>query len=164
MATGARDRLIKLYDMTALDLSSPTPVSQPSMCTLYPPHYDAVSSFGLHGNLLFSACGVTIKQWDLTERSLKQVLSHSSTSLTPSHPHTLTSSQAVDGAHPQGNSINALSVLSSPLSPLLVSGCKGGLLKLWHPDTCSNIGQWPDCTCTQWLIVTRAVQLVYRSQ
>ena len=46
---------------------------QPSVCTLYPPHYDAVSSFGVHGDLLFSSCGVTIKQWDMRERSLKQV-------------------------------------------------------------------------------------------
>ncbi len=73
MATGARDRLIKLFDLSSLDLSTPSPVSLPSMCTLYPPHYDAVSAFGVHGNLLFSACGVTIKQWDLSERSLKQV-------------------------------------------------------------------------------------------
>ena len=55
------------------------------MCTLYPPHYDAVSSFGIYGDLLFSSCGVTIKQWDLKERSLKQV--HT---LTPSHTHTHT--------------------------------------------------------------------------
>ncbi|XP_064385434.1 kinesin-like protein KIF21A [Halichondria panicea] len=120
MATGARDRLIKLFDLSSLDLSTPSPVSQPSMCTLYPPHYDAVSAFGVHGNLLFSACGVTIKQWDLSERSLKH---------------------AVDGAHPQGNLINSLGVLPSPLSPLLVSGCKGGLLKLWQPDSCSSIGE-----------------------
>lgn len=43
------------------------------MCTLYPPHYDAVSSFGVYSNMLFSSCGVTIKQWDLSERCLKQV-------------------------------------------------------------------------------------------
>jgi len=33
--------------------------------TLYPAHYDAVSSFATHEGLLFSACGVTIKQWDI---------------------------------------------------------------------------------------------------
>lgn len=74
MVSGARDRLIKLFDLSSLDLSlSQAPISQPSMCTLYPPHYDAVSAFGIHGSTLYSACGVTIKQWDLTERCLKQV-------------------------------------------------------------------------------------------
>ncbi len=71
VVTGSRDRLIKLYDITSLDISSN--VSQPSSVTLYPPHYDAVSAFGVYGSLLYSACGVSIKQWDLSERSLKQV-------------------------------------------------------------------------------------------
>ena len=47
---------------------------QPSVCTLYPPHYDAVTSFGLYKDLLFSSCGVTIKQWDIKERCLKHVM------------------------------------------------------------------------------------------
>ena len=49
--------------------------------------------------------------------------------------------QAVDGAHSQGNNINSLAILSSPIMPMLVSGCKGGLLKLWNPDNCTNIGE-----------------------
>ena len=44
------------------------------MCTLYPPHYDAVTSFGLYKDLLFSSCGVTIKQWDIKEHCLKHVM------------------------------------------------------------------------------------------
>ena len=53
----------------------------------------------------------------------------------------LSSVQAVDGAHSQGNNINSLAILSSPIMPMLVSGCKGGLLKLWNPDSCANIGE-----------------------
>ena len=53
----------------------------------------------------------------------------------------LSSVQAVDGAHSQGNNINSLAILSSPIMPMLVSGCKGGLLKLWNPDNCANIGE-----------------------
>lgn len=48
--------------------------------------------------------------------------------------------QAVDGAHSQGNNINSLATFCSPMMPLLVSGCKGGFVKLWNPETCSNIG------------------------
>ena len=80
------------------------------MCTLYPPHYDAVASFGIYKDLLFS-------------------------SFLP------LSVQAVDGAHPQGNNINSLATLSTPIMPMLVSGCKGGLLKLWNPENCANIGE-----------------------
>lgn len=118
MATGSRDRLIKLYDLEAAEVKGC--VNQPSICTLYPPHYDAVSSLASHKDLLFSSCGVTIKQWDIKERSLKH---------------------AVDGAHSPGNTINSLATFNSPMMPLLVSGCKGGFVKLWNPVTCSNIGE-----------------------
>ena len=53
----------------------------------------------------------------------------------------LSSAKAVDGAHSQGNNINSLAILSSPILPMLVSGCKGGLLKLWNPESSSNIGE-----------------------
>ena len=45
----------------------------------------------------------------------------------------------MDEAHPQGSTIMSLGALSSPVMPLLVSGCKGGLLKLWSPETFNNI-------------------------
>lgn len=57
-----------------LDFSALKFVSfQASICTLYPPHYDAVSSLAAHNDTLFSSCGVTIKQWDIKERCLKHV-------------------------------------------------------------------------------------------
>ena len=58
-------------------LPSPLPLSQYPTMTLYPPHYDAVSSFAIHNNHLFSACGCSFKQWDTNVKQLKQV------SLTP---------------------------------------------------------------------------------
>ena len=169
---------LQLYDLSSLSVDTTTPVSQvrcsmdwyayikwehplivctyllllflqPSVCTLYPPHYDAVTSFGIYKDLLFSSCGVTIKQWDIKERSLKHVsmyiLNLSSwyqfQSISPLLSLSLSLSQAVDGAHPQGNNINSLATLNSPIMPMLVSGCKGGLLKLWNPENCSNIGE-----------------------
>lgn len=48
--------------------------------------------------------------------------------------------QAVDGAHSLGNTINSLAMFNSPMMSFLVSGCKGGFVKLWNPDTCSNSG------------------------
>ena len=59
----------------ALTPSHPHTLTQYPSVTLYPPHYDAVSSFAIHNNLLFSACGRSFKQWDTDERQLKQVRS-----------------------------------------------------------------------------------------
>ncbi len=49
--------------------------------------------------------------------------------------------QALDGAHSPGNTINSLAIFNSPITPLLVSGCKGGVLKLWNPETCAHNGK-----------------------
>ena len=48
--------------------------------------------------------------------------------------------QALDGAHSPGSTINSLAIFNSPLTPLLVSGCKGGVMKLWNPETCAHLG------------------------
>ena len=112
---------------------------QPSICTLYPPHYDAVSSLASYKDLLFSSCGVTIKQWDSKEKCLKQVSTHILPLTLALMPRSF---QAVDGAHSQGNPINSLATFNSPMTPLLVSGCKGGFVKLWNPETCSNVGKY----------------------
>jgi kinesin family protein 4/21/27 len=76
------------------------------MQTLTPPHYDAVSSMALSGDVLFSACGVTIKLWSMTNYN---------------------NIQSIDGA--QSNTITSLVLLPGAYS--LVSGCKGGEMKVW---------------------------------
>eukprot|EP00731_Ephydatia_muelleri_P014591 Em0008g311a len=124
LITGSRDRLIKLYDLDAVQFDVvPTAgvvvATYPPQHTLQPPHYDAVTSFAVHSKYLYSACGVTIKQWDMRLHSLKQ---------------------AVDGAHPQGSVIHSLGIFPAS-TPLLVSGCKGGLVKLWNTESCTNIGE-----------------------
>ena len=65
--------LLTNYHPHTLTPSHPHTLTQYPSVTLYPPHYDAVSSFAIHNNLLFSACGRSFKQWDTDERQLKQV-------------------------------------------------------------------------------------------
>ena len=124
LITGSRDRLIKLYNLDAVQFESGPPAgvamaAYPPQHTLQPPHYDAVTSFAVHSMYLYSACGVTIKQWDVRLQCLKQ---------------------AVDGAHPQGSVIHSLGIFPAS-TPLLVSGCKGGLVKLWNTESCTYIGE-----------------------
>ena len=38
-----------------------------------PPHYDAVSALAVCGRSLYSACGVTIKLWDVKRHTLELV-------------------------------------------------------------------------------------------
>lgn len=118
LATGSRDRLIKLYDVSQI-LDIETGFTQLPQSTLAPAHYDTVSSLVVHKNIMYSACGVSIKQWDINKHSLIQ---------------------AIDGAHLQSksNMITSLAVLPQMA---LVSACKNGILKLWLAEQCQNIGE-----------------------
>ena len=46
---------------------------QPPISTLFPLHYDAVSALAVYSNALFSACGVSIKQWDVANQTINKV-------------------------------------------------------------------------------------------
>lgn len=68
----------QLYDLDAIRSEDSPPAAAAvatytPLHTLQPPHYDAVTSFAVHSRFLYSACGVTIKQWDMKLQSLKQV-------------------------------------------------------------------------------------------
>jgi kinesin family protein 4/21/27 len=117
LATGSRDRLIKLYDIGQVSKLE-SGFSLLPQSTLSPAHYDTVTSLAVIQDVIYSSCGVSIKKWDVSQHSLVQ---------------------AVDGAHAQsrGNTITSLGVL---LPSLLVSGCKSGSLKMWLTDNCQNIG------------------------
>jgi kinesin family protein 4/21/27 len=107
MVTGSRDRHIKIYNLwTVMDCLGEQESACYPMQTLSPPHYDAVSSMALSGDVLFSACGVTIKLWSMTNYN---------------------NIQSIDGA--QSNTITSLVLLPGAYS--LVSGCKGGEMKVW---------------------------------
>ena len=88
---------------------------------------------------MYSACGVSIKKWDVNKRSLVQV--RTKRDFIKMNVYCIMYIQAVDGAHPQsrGNAITSLDVL---YPSLLVSACKSGTLKMWLTDNCHSIGKW----------------------
>ncbi|XP_028393675.1 kinesin-like protein KIF21A isoform X2 [Dendronephthya gigantea] len=134
MLTGSRDHYIKLFELTG-SLSgiqktfSPRPKSpfkkltrksdllKTPIQTFEPPHYDGVQSLALNGNNLFSGSrDNTIKKWNFSTQQVQQNLI---------------------SAHKDW--VCSLDFLRS--HNVLVSGCRGGVLKLWEPETCQEIGE-----------------------
>uniref|UniRef100_A0A8C5D1S1 Kinesin family member 21A n=1 Tax=Gadus morhua TaxID=8049 RepID=A0A8C5D1S1_GADMO len=82
-----------------------------------PPHYDGIESLVVQGDLLFSGSRDNgIKKWDLDRKDLLQ---------------------QVPNAHRDW--VCALGLV--PGTAALLSGCRGGVLKLWHTDTLGPLGE-----------------------
>ncbi|XP_041652428.1 kinesin-like protein KIF21A isoform X2 [Cheilinus undulatus] len=110
--TGSKDHYIKLFDVTEGSLGSITPTHN-----FEPPHYDGIESLVVQGDIFFSGSRDNgIKKWDLDRKDLLQ---------------------QVPNAHRDW--VCALGVV--PGSPALLSGCRGGVLKLWHTDTLGTLGE-----------------------
>ncbi|XP_060770923.1 kinesin-like protein KIF21A isoform X3 [Neoarius graeffei] len=110
--TGSKDHYIKMFDVTEGALGSISPTHN-----FEPPHYDGIESVVVQGDCLFSGSRDNgIKKWDLARKDLLQ---------------------QVPNAHRDW--VCALGVV--PGSPALLSGCRGGVLKLWHTDTLNALGE-----------------------
>ncbi|XP_056908522.1 kinesin-like protein KIF21A isoform X2 [Takifugu flavidus] len=110
--TGSKDHYIKLFDVTEGSLGSIGPTHN-----FEPPHYDGIESLVVQGDMFFSGSRDNgIKKWDLDRKDLLQ---------------------QVPSAHRDW--VCALGVV--PGSPVLLSGCRAGVLKLWHTDTLGPLGE-----------------------
>ncbi|XP_011606014.1 kinesin-like protein KIF21A isoform X2 [Takifugu rubripes] len=110
--TGSKDHYIKLFDVTEGSLGSIGPTHN-----FEPPHYDGIESLVVQGDMFFSGSRDNgIKKWDLDRKDLLQ---------------------QVPNAHRDW--VCALGVV--PGSPVLLSGCRAGVLKLWHTDTLGPLGE-----------------------
>ncbi|KAL0968629.1 hypothetical protein UPYG_G00269360 [Umbra pygmaea] len=110
--SGSKDHYIKMFDVTEGALGAIVPTHN-----FEPPHYDGIESLVIQGDVLFSGSRDNgIKKWDLTRKDLLQ---------------------QVPNAHRDW--VCALGVV--PGSPALLSGCRGGVLKLWHTDTLGPLGE-----------------------
>uniref|UniRef100_A0A3Q3JFE6 Kinesin motor domain-containing protein n=1 Tax=Monopterus albus TaxID=43700 RepID=A0A3Q3JFE6_MONAL len=110
--TGSKDHYIKLFDVSEGSLGSISPTHN-----FEPPHYDGIESLVVQGDIFFSGSRDNgIKKWDLDRKDLLQ---------------------QVPNAHRDW--VCALGVV--PGSPALLSGCRGGVLKLWHTDTLGTLGE-----------------------
>ncbi|CAN9498995.1 unnamed protein product [Ophioblennius macclurei] len=110
--TGSKDHYIKLFDVTEGSVGSISPSHN-----FEPPHYDGIESLVIQGDFFFSGSRDNgIKKWDLDHKDLLQ---------------------QVPNAHRDW--VCALGVV--PGSPALLSGCRGGVLKLWHTDSLGTLGE-----------------------
>ncbi|XP_051485924.1 kinesin-like protein KIF21A isoform X6 [Apus apus] len=110
--TGSKDHYIKMFDVTEGALGSVSPTHN-----FEPPHYDGIEALAIMGDNLFSGSRDNgIKKWDLAQKDLLQ---------------------QVPNAHKDW--VCALGLV--PGAPVLLSGCRGGTLKLWNVDTFVPIGE-----------------------
>ncbi|CAN8004695.1 unnamed protein product [Ixodes hexagonus] len=115
VVTGSKDHYIKVFEIP----ESGNGVLTPKM-NLEPPHYDGIQSLALCNDYLFSGSrDYCIKKWDLSTQS-----------------HVMSLNQA------HKDWICALNFMPNPGGPtVLLSSCRGGMLKLWNAENCSLIGE-----------------------
>uniref|UniRef100_A0A3Q3AIB3 Kinesin family member 21A n=1 Tax=Kryptolebias marmoratus TaxID=37003 RepID=A0A3Q3AIB3_KRYMA len=83
--------------------------------TFEPSHQDSVESLALRGEVFYSSSrDFDIRKWDVASKRLLQV-------------------------NAQTDWVSALGVV--PGSPVLLTGCRGGLLRLWHADSLASLGE-----------------------
>uniref|UniRef100_A0A8C0C046 Kinesin family member 21A n=1 Tax=Buteo japonicus TaxID=224669 RepID=A0A8C0C046_9AVES len=112
IVTGSKDHYIKMFDVTEGALGSVSPTHN-----FEPPHYDGIEALAIMGDNLFSGSRDNgIKKWDLAQKDLLQ---------------------QVPNAHKDW--VCALGLV--PGAPVLLSGCRGGTLKLWNVDTFAPTGE-----------------------
>ncbi|XP_063998544.1 kinesin-like protein KIF21A isoform X6 [Pogoniulus pusillus] len=112
IVTGSKDHYIKMFDVTEGALGSVSPTHN-----FEPPHYDGIEALAIMADNLFSGSRDNgIKKWDLAQKDLLQ---------------------QVPNAHKDW--VCALGLV--PGTPVLLSGCRGGTLKLWNVDTFAPIGE-----------------------
>ncbi|XP_029350826.1 kinesin-like protein KIF21A isoform X1 [Echeneis naucrates] len=110
--TGSKDHHVKMFEVTEGVQGSIT-----SSHTFEPVHQDGVESLAMHGDVFYSGSrDYYIKKWDVASKQLLQ-----------------------QSASAQTDWVSALGVV--PGSPVLLSGCRGGLLRLWHADSLAPLGE-----------------------
>ncbi|KAM4712041.1 kinesin-like protein KIF21A isoform 4-T4 [Anableps anableps] len=109
--TGSKDHHIKMFEVT-----EGAQGSIGSSYTLDPSHQDSVESVAVHGDVLYSSSrDYYVKKWDMASKKLLQAVSA------------------------QTDWVSALGVV--PGSPVLLGGCRGGLLRLWHANSLVPLGE-----------------------
>ncbi|KAK3859205.1 hypothetical protein Pcinc_034655 [Petrolisthes cinctipes] len=112
VATGSKDHYIKVFDIN----STATGLVNPRL-NLDPPHYDGIQSLALYGDLLFSGSrDMCIKKWDLARGE-----------------HV----QSLNNAHRDW----VCALCFTPGGQIVLSGCRGGMIKMWSTETCQPIGE-----------------------
>ncbi|KAG7477784.1 hypothetical protein MATL_G00073150 [Megalops atlanticus] len=110
--TGSKDHYVKVFDVAEGMLGNIGPAHN-----FEPPHYDGIECLAIQGDVLFSGSRDNgIKKWDLEQQELIQ---------------------QIPNAHKDW--VCALAYV--PGRPMLLSGCRGGMLKVWNVDNFTPIGE-----------------------
>ncbi|XP_068576192.1 kinesin-like protein KIF21B isoform X6 [Cebidichthys violaceus] len=110
--TGSKDHYIKVFDVAEGMLGNIGPAHN-----FEPPHYDGIECLAVQGDVLFSGSRDNgIKKWDLEPQEL---------------------TQQIPNAHKDW--VCALAYV--PGRPMLLSACRGGMLKVWNVDNFTPIGE-----------------------
>ncbi|KAM4569730.1 kinesin-like protein KIF21A [Odontesthes bonariensis] len=109
--TGSKDHHVKMFEV-----AEGAQGSIASSHVFDPAHQDSVESLAVHGDAFYSSSrDHYIKKWDLASKKLLQAASS------------------------RADWVSVLGVV--PGSPVLLSGCRGGLLRLWHADSLAPLGE-----------------------
>ncbi|XP_067346551.1 kinesin-like protein KIF21A isoform X3 [Channa argus] len=110
--TGSKDHHVKMFEVMEGAQGSIS-----SSHTFEPAHQDGVESLAMYGDVFYSGSrDYFIKKWDLANKQLLQ-----------------------QSASAQADWVSAVGVV--PGSQVLLSGCRGGLLRLWHTDSLAPLGE-----------------------
>nr|XP_015198128.1 PREDICTED: kinesin-like protein KIF21B isoform X4 [Lepisosteus oculatus] len=110
--TGSKDHYVKVFDVAEGTVGNVGPAHN-----FEPPHYDGIECLAINGDILFSGSRDNgIKKWDLEQQELIQ---------------------QIPNAHKDW--VCALAYV--PGKPMLLSGCRGGMLKVWNVDNFTPIGE-----------------------
>lgn len=109
--TGSKDHNIKMFEVAEGAQGSVT-----SGHTFEPPHQESVEALAVNRDVFYSSSrDHTINKWDINRKRLLQSA--------PGH----------------SDWIGALGLV--PGAPVLLSACRGGLLRLWHADSLAPLGE-----------------------
>ncbi|XP_035857895.1 kinesin-like protein KIF21B isoform X6 [Sander lucioperca] len=110
--TGSKDHYVKVFDVTEGTMGNVGPAHN-----FEPPHYDGIECLAVQGDVLFSGSRDNgIKKWDLEQQEL---------------------TQQIPNAHKDW--VCALAYV--PGRPMLLSACRGGMLKVWNVENFTPIGE-----------------------
>uniref|UniRef100_H3BE86 Kinesin-like protein KIF21B n=1 Tax=Latimeria chalumnae TaxID=7897 RepID=H3BE86_LATCH len=110
--TGSKDHYVKRFEVAEGTIGNIGPAHN-----FEPPHYDGIECLAIQGDVLFSGSRDNgIKKWDLDQQELIQ---------------------QIPNAHKDW--VCALAYV--PGRPMLLSACRGGMLKVWNVDNFTPIGE-----------------------
>ncbi|XP_053881274.1 kinesin-like protein KIF21B [Malaclemys terrapin pileata] len=112
VVTGSKDHYVKMFEIADSVVGNVGPTHN-----FEPPHYDGIECLAIQGDVLFSGSGDNgIKKWDLEQQEILQ---------------------QIPNAHKDW--VCALAFV--PGRPMLLSACRGGVVKVWNMENFSPVGE-----------------------